>query len=98
MIDTGGTIVAAAEQLKLHGATQVHVLSTHGVFSDPAVERLEAAPIDAVVVTDTLALSDKVRTMKKLRVVTLAPLIASAVKAIFYDESVSKIFGGENHT
>jgi len=93
MIDTAGTIVAAAEMLKKHGATEVHVLATHGLFSDPATERLQAKSVDSVVVTDTLPESIK---LDKLKTLTLAPLMAAAVKAIFNDESVSHIFGGEN--
>jgi ribose-phosphate pyrophosphokinase len=93
MIDTAGTIVAAAEMLKKHGAAEVHVLATHGLFSDPATERLQAKSVDSVVVTDTLPKSIK---LAKLKTLTLAPLMAAAVKAIFNDESVSHIFGGEN--
>jgi ribose-phosphate pyrophosphokinase len=95
MIDTAGTICAAAEQLKKHGAAEIYVLATHGVFSEPAQARLQAAPIDKVVVTDTLEVP--AAGFDKLEVLSLAPLIAAAVGAIFHDESVSKIFGGENH-
>jgi ribose-phosphate pyrophosphokinase len=93
MIDTAGTIVAAAKMLKKNGATSVSVLATHGLFSDPAAERLETDAIDRVIVTDTIPVTIK---LKKLEVLTLAPLVAAAVNAIFYDESVSRIFGGDN--
>lgn len=95
MIDTAGTIVAAAEQLRKHGAGKVYVMATHGVFSGPAMERLEAAPIDKVVVTDTLPLGPD-KQLKKLEVLSIAPLMAGAVRAIFHEKSVSELFGGEN--
>ncbi len=96
MIDTAGTICSAADLLKKRGAKEIFVMATHGVLSDPALDRLEAAPIDRVVVTDTLPLPAG-RTLAKLDVVSVVPLMAAAVQAIFLDESVSKIFGGENH-
>jgi ribose-phosphate pyrophosphokinase len=95
MIDTGGTIVAAAEQLRKHGAGKIYVMATHGVLSGPAMERLQAAPIDKVVVTDTLPIGREKR-LKKLEVLSIAPLMAAAVSAIFHDESVSELFGGQN--
>ncbi len=96
MIDTAGTICAAAEQLKKHGAAEVYVMATHGLFSGPARQRLQDSPVDKVVITDTLPV-EKTADFEKLEVLSLAPLIAAAVEAIFHDESVSKIFGGENH-
>jgi ribose-phosphate pyrophosphokinase len=95
MIDTAGTIVAAADILKRNGASQIYVLATHGLFSGTAAARLNAAPIDKVVVTDTLA-SEGAKNVDKLEVVTMAPMIAAAVRAIFQDESVSDLFEGEN--
>jgi ribose-phosphate pyrophosphokinase len=95
MIDTAGTIVAAAEQLKKHGAKEIYVMATHGVFSDPAMERLSAAPVDRVVVTDTLDATSHPK-LAKLEVLSIAPLMAAAVKAVFYEESVSRIFAGQN--
>jgi ribose-phosphate pyrophosphokinase len=98
MIDTAGTICAAAEQLKHHGAAEIYVLATHGILSDPALERLEASPVDRVVVTDTLPLPHNAHEKtNKLEVVSVVPLMAEAIRAIYMDESVSKIFGGENH-
>ncbi len=98
MIDTAGTICAAAEQLKKHGATEIYVMATHGILSGPALERLEAAPIDRIVVTDTLPLpAGATKLGDRLEVVSIAPLMADAIRAIHLDESVSQIFGGENH-
>lgn len=96
MIDTAGTICAAADLLKERGAAEIHVLATHGVLSGPAMERLAAAPIDRVVVTDTLPLPAE-GPRDKFEIVSVVPLMASAIQAIFLDESVSQIFGGENH-
>jgi ribose-phosphate pyrophosphokinase len=89
MIDTAGTIVAAAEQLKKNGAAEISVMA------DPALERLSAAAIDRVVVTDTLDAAAHGK-LDKLEVLSIAPLMAAAVKAIFYEESVSELFAGEN--
>jgi ribose-phosphate pyrophosphokinase len=95
MIDTAGTIVAAAEILKKSGATKIYVLATHGEFSGEAAERLNASPIDRVVVTDTLA-AEAAGKIKRLEVLTMAPMIAKAIKAIFRDETVSGLFEGNN--
>lgn len=93
MIDTGGTIVAAAELLREKGATSVIAATTHGVFSGPAIDRLEASSIEKVIVTNTLPLR---RHIAKMEVVSIAPLIAAAIRAVFEDTSVSQIFGGGN--
>ncbi|MHB1907066.1 MAG: ribose-phosphate diphosphokinase, partial [Acidimicrobiales bacterium] len=95
MIDTAGTIVAAADLLKEHGADDIWVMATHAVFSPPAVERLFNAPVNRVVVTDTLPIGPE-KTFEKLEVLSVAPIVANAISAIFEDSSVSDIFGGEN--
>jgi ribose-phosphate pyrophosphokinase len=95
MIDTAGTIVAACDLLKSHGAEDIWVMATHAVFSPPAVDRLFNAPVSRVVVTDTLPLGPE-RRFEKLEVLSVAPIIANAIAAIFEDSSVSDIFGGEN--
>ncbi len=96
MIDTAGTICAAADILVEHGAADVWVMATHGVLSDPATDRLKnASAISRVVVTDTLPLSEDKR-IDKLEVLTVAGLVADAIDAVFEDTSVSDIFGGEN--
>lgn len=94
MIDTGGTIVAAAELLAQKGARSVIAATTHGVFSGPAMERLENSCIEKVVVTNTLPLRERI---DKMQVVSIAPLIAAAIRAVFEDSSVSEIFGGGNY-
>ena len=95
MIDTGGTIVSAAELLMERGATEGWAMATHGVLSGPAIERLTNAPISRVVITNTLPLPPG-KQMAKLEVLSIAPLIADALSAVFDDTSVSEIFGGEN--
>ena len=95
MIDTGGTICAAAELLHEHGAKKIIIATTHGVFSGPAIDRLKNAPVETVLVTDTLPLPSEKRA-DKITVLSVAPIIAQAIAAVFEDTSVSEIFGG-NH-
>jgi ribose-phosphate pyrophosphokinase len=93
MIDTGGTILAAAKALKANGARKVIVAATHGVFSHPAVERLSDPVIDSVVVTNTLPITPD-KEFETLTVLSIAPLIAKAIAAVFYDDSVNSLFPG----
>ena len=93
MIDTGGTILAAAKALKANGARKVIVAATHGVFSSPAVERLSDPVIDSVVVTNTLPITPD-KEFETLTVLSIAPLIAKAIAAVFYDDSVNSLFPG----
>lgn len=93
MIDTGGTILAAARALKENGAGRVLVAATHAVFSDPAVERLSDESIDQVIVTDTLPIPQDKR-FASLTVLSIAPLIAKAIYAVFDDDSVNSLFPG----
>lgn len=95
MIDTGGTVASAAELLKERGATEVFVAATHGVLSDPAVDRLKNAPLREVVVTNTVPVpADK--EFDSLRVLSVAEIVADALDAVFEDTSVSEIFRGQN--
>ena len=90
-----GTIVSAAEVLMARGATEVWAMATHAVLSGPAVERLKNSVISKVVLTNTLPIpQDKL--FDKVEVLSIAPLIADALNAVFDDTSVSEIFGGEN--
>ncbi len=93
MIDTGRTIVKAAEALKKAGATGVVVAATHAVFSDPAFEILQHEAVDRVVVTDTLPVPDEKR-WDRLTVLPIAPLIARAIHEVFDDGSVTSMFDG----
>ena len=93
LIDTGRTIVKAAEALKANGAVNVVVAATHAVFSDPAVELLQHAAIDEVVVTDTLPLPEDKR-FPTLTILPIAPLLANAIHEVFSDGSVTSMFDG----
>jgi ribose-phosphate pyrophosphokinase len=95
MIDTAGTIVSAADVLLDQGATEVWAMATHGVLSGPAVDRLKNSPISRVVITNTLPLPSE-KQFDKVEVLSVAPIIADALDAVFEDTSVSEIFGGEN--
>jgi ribose-phosphate pyrophosphokinase len=97
MIDTAGTICAAADLLLQKGATEVWAMATHAVLSDPATDRLKNSAIARVVVTDTLPLPPE-KQIDKIDVVSVAPIFADAIDAVFGDGSVSQIFGGENQT
>jgi ribose-phosphate pyrophosphokinase len=97
MIDTAGTICGAAELLKERGAARVIALATHPLFSGPAARRLTDSVIERVVVTNTLPIPEERRPEgDKLVVLSIAPILASALRAVFEDESVSEIFRGEN--
>jgi ribose-phosphate pyrophosphokinase len=95
MIDTAGTITSAAELLIDKGAAEVYVAATHGVLSGPAIDRLKNAPIKEVILTNTLPIEDG-KQFPELRVLSIAPIIADALDAVFEDTSVSQIFEGDN--
>lgn len=95
MIDTGSTICAAADLLADNGAANVIIATTHGVFSGPAIDRLKNAAVETVLITDTLPLPPE-KQIDKIQVLSVAPIIARAISAVFEDTSVSEIFGG-NH-
>jgi ribose-phosphate pyrophosphokinase len=94
IIDTAGTICGAAQLLKDKGAKDVYVCATHPVFSGPALERLEKAPIKEVVVTNTIPLS-KNFLPEKIKQLSVAPLLGEAISRIHDGESVSALFGFE---
>ena len=93
MIDTAGTICAAAEALYENGAAEVVIVATHAVFSGPAVDRLKNSRVSKVIVTDTLPLSDE-RRFDKLNVLSIAPIVAKAISEVFEDGSVTSMFEG----
>jgi len=95
MIDTGGTIVAAAELLAERGAERVIAACTHGVFSGPAIDRIKNSVIERVVCTNTLPLGPD-KQIDKIEQLSVAPIIGRAIDAVFRDESVSEIFDGNN--
>lgn len=90
IIDTAGTITAAAEVLKEKGAKDVYACGTHALFSGPAIKRLKAAPITKIIVTNTIAQQD--HDLENLEVLSVAPLVGEAIDRIFKDLSVSVLF------
>lgn len=92
MITTAGTICIAAQLVKKRGASDVCVGATHGVFAPGAVEKLGKAPIDEVVVTDTIPLTKEAAAMKKIKVLTVCAMLGEAIKRIHRNESVSSLF------
>jgi ribose-phosphate pyrophosphokinase len=95
MVDTGATIVNAAEALFEQGAAQVIVTATHGVLSGPAVDLLKNSRISEVIVSNTLPISNEKR-FDKLTVLSIAPLIARAISEVFSDGSVTSLFDGQS--
>jgi ribose-phosphate pyrophosphokinase len=91
MIDTAGSICEGAKALMAAGAKGVYVAATHGIFSPPALERIADSPITEVVVTNTLPVPEEYRT-GKIRVLSVAPLLAHAIRNVFDNESVSELF------
>ena len=94
MIDTGGTIVKAAETLFENGAKDVIVAATHGILSDPAKERLQGSRISEVIVTNTLPIPAE-RQFGKLTILSIAPILAKAITEVFTDGSVTSMFEGD---
>lgn len=90
IVDTAGTITAAAKVLKEKGAKDVYACGTHALFSGPAVERLKNAPISKIIVTNTIA--QKEHDLDNLEVLSVAPLVGEAIDRIFKDLSVSVLF------
>ena len=95
MIATGGTIVAAAEQLFEAGAKEVVIAATHGELSPPATDKLKNSQVSEVVVTNTLPISSE-QAFDKLTVLSVAPLIARAIREVFEDGSVTSLFDGRS--
>jgi ribose-phosphate pyrophosphokinase len=95
MIDTGGTIIKAADALFEAGAADVIVAATHAVLSGPAVDRLKNSRVSEVVVTDTLPIGEEKR-FDKLTVLSIAPLIARGIREVFDDGSVTSLFDGHS--
>ena len=91
MIDTGGSIVQGAEALIARGAVAVHACCTHGILSGSAVERVNASPLRSLVITDTIPLPPD-KQSAKIKVLSVAPLLADAILRIHEDNSVSELF------
>jgi ribose-phosphate pyrophosphokinase len=93
IIDTGGTIVKAAEALMSAGAAGVIIAATHAILSEPAVDRLKNSPAVEVIVTNTLPVTED-KQFDKLTTLSIAPMLAQAIREVFEDGSVTKMFDG----
>ena len=96
MIDTAGTVCSAAELVREYGALSVHIAATHGIFSEPALDRIKNAPVEEVIVTNTLPVHPDVAALDNVQVLSIAPLLAETLQAIFMETSVSELFLGDN--
>jgi len=96
MIDTAGTLVAAADVLKQRGAKRVYAYCTHPVFSGPALERIKASQIDEVVISNTIPLNDAARACGNIRQLSVAFLFAETIRRISDGESVTSLFAEQN--
>ena len=96
IIDTAGTVCNAAELLMEKGALSVTVAATHGILSDPAVDRIKNAPIRELITSNSLPLRPNALELEQIKVLSIAPIVAEALEAIFMESSVSQIFLGEN--
>lgn len=92
MVDTAGTLARAAEALKKHGAVAVHACCTHAVLSGNAVERINNSPIEELIVTDTIPITQEGNNCRKITVLSVAELFGEAIKRIHNNESVSSLF------
>ncbi len=95
MIDTAGTLCSAVMELVDQGARRVIAVATHGIFSGPAMDRMEDSALSEVIVTNSLPGGREAKS-EKITVLSIAPILASTIKAVFEDESVSEIFQGEH--
>jgi len=92
MVDTAGTLCAAAQAVKAQGARTVYACATHGVLSPPAIDRIMASPLEELIVTDTIAVRPDVRACPKVKVLSVARLLGEAVKRIHHGDSISSLF------
>ena len=92
MISTAGTLCGAAKILKDRGAKKIYAGATHGVFAGQAIERVEAAPFEEVIVTDTIPLNDGAKSIKDIKVLAVSELLGEAIKRIHRNESISAMF------
>jgi len=92
IIATAGTVCSAVQMIKDRGANKIYLGATHGVFAGPALERLQEAPIDEVVVTDTIPLSEEAKKVKSITVLSVAGMLGEVIKRTHRNESVSSLF------
>ncbi|HVK10615.1 MAG TPA: ribose-phosphate pyrophosphokinase [Gemmataceae bacterium] len=97
MISTASSMVNAVEVARRHGAKRIYVCATHGLFSGPAVEKLRECPVEQIAITDSVPLSkDKQDRLPNLKVISVAPLLADAIRRIHGNESISVLFTEDN--
>jgi ribose-phosphate pyrophosphokinase len=92
MIDTAGTLCTAAANLKANGARRVFCFASHGLLSGPAPDRIARSQLEEVVVTNTIPLKPSARTNEKIVQLSVAPLLAEAIKRVHYRQSISDLF------
>lgn len=92
MVDTAGTLTKGAEAVKKHGAESAFAVATHPVLSGPAIERIEKSVFERVIVTDTIPLSEAAKRCEKIQVLSVASLFAEAIRAVHFDDSISRLF------
>jgi ribose-phosphate pyrophosphokinase len=92
IVDTAGTLVKTAEALLENGATRVFAACTHPILSGPAVERVCKSPIEELVVTDSVPLSDEASKISKIKVLSVAELLARGIRSIHEETSISELF------
>ena len=92
IIDTGGTLVKAAQAIKDRGAISVTACATHAVFSGSAVEKIQESVLDEVIVTDSIPLRESALACGKIKVLSIAPLVGEAIRRIHQEESISSLF------
>jgi ribose-phosphate pyrophosphokinase len=92
MVDTAGTLTNAATALKKNGADKVYAVATHGVLSGPAIDRLKDSPIEELIVTNTIPLTQAAKDSGKVKALSVASLLAEAIKRIHHSDSVSSLF------
>ena len=91
MISTAGSICGAAQLVHKAGAKEIHLAATHGVLCEDAIENLRKAPINSLVITDTIPLPPEKR-LETIQVLTVAPLLAEAIRRIHSNKSISQMF------
>ena len=91
MISTAGSICGAAEFVHQAGAKEIHIAATHGVLCGPAIERLRDTPVNSIIVTDSIPIPEE-KQLPNLVQLTVAPLLAEAIKRIHHDQSISELF------
>jgi ribose-phosphate pyrophosphokinase len=92
IIDTAGTLVKTVDALRAQGARRIFAAGIHGILSGPALERIEASPLEALLITDTTPIDDKLERSGKLRPLTVAPLLGEAIRRIHDNSSVTALF------